>query len=76
MTHLKSTGFNNDISPHTEFSNGVGGIGSGGCMNNKMYRNICQKGTYEPFSGRAKRRMTDKYSYGKCLSKKKKFWNL
>ena len=76
MTHPQSSGFNNDISPHCEFNNATGGFGSGGSMNNPMYRKICCEGTYEPLSGRAKRRMTEKYSYGKCISKKKKFWNL
>ena len=67
---------NEDVSPHCEFNNAIGGWGSGGSMNNPMYRKICGLGNYEPLSGRGKRRMIEKYSYGKCISKKKKFWNL
>ena len=57
------------------FSN-FDGIGSGGEMNNPMYRHIACIGTYEPQTGRCKRRKYAKRKYGLCVSKKKQFWEL
>tara|TARA_Y100001938_G_scaffold138327_1_gene203632 strand:+ start:91 stop:315 length:225 start_codon:yes stop_codon:yes gene_type:complete len=37
-----------------------GAYGSGGSMNNPMYRNICSEGTYEPMTGRSKRRLAER----------------
>ena len=54
----------------TPFNN-FNGIGSAGCMNNPMYRHIAVDGTYEPQTGRCKRR-TFARRKGKCLSKHKK----
>ena len=52
--------FRNEMT-EKEISNSVnnglhGAYGSGGCMNNPMYRNVCAKGRYEQISGREKRR--------------------
>ena len=56
---------------------GLSGLyGSGGSMNNQMYRNVHSKGIYIPNSGRAKRRFHRRVNEGYCLSKKKKFYQL
>ena len=68
--------FRNDVSPHPEFSNGCNGTRSGGSMNNPMYQKICALGTYEPQSGRSKKRKCLKNQYGVSLSKNKQFWDL
>ena len=49
----------------TEKSNSVnngfkGAYGSGGCMNNPMYRNVCSIGRFEQISGRGKRRLWER----------------
>lgn len=41
-------------------TNGTGAYGSGGSMNNPMYRNIHSEGCYEHLSGRDKRRLYEK----------------
>ena len=52
-----------------------GAYGSGGSMNNPMYRNIACDGNYESMTGRGKQRYIQKKN-GASLSKKKKFWEL
>jgi len=63
---------------HTPFegvSNGKHGH-SGGSMNNSMYRRVCVKNaTFEPWSGRTKKRLLKKRQ-GVCLHKNKEFWDL
>tara|TARA_B100001113_G_scaffold347297_1_gene339503 strand:+ start:34 stop:276 length:243 start_codon:yes stop_codon:yes gene_type:complete len=65
---------------HREKKNGInngndGAYGSGGSMNNPMYRKIACDGNYEPMSGRGKQRYFKKKN-GECLSKKKQFFEL
>jgi len=66
------------LTPNDDYlvSNGCGAVGSSGSMNNPMYRHIHTGGTFEPQSGRNKRRFHARKNYGVCLSKKKKFWEL
>ena len=65
---------------HSEEKDGInngndGAYGSGGSMNNPMYRNIACNGNYESMTGRGKQRYIQKKKGG-CLSKKKKFFEL
>ena len=65
---------------HSEEKDGInngndGAYGSGGSMNNPMYLNIACNGNYESMTGRGKQRYIQKKK-GKCLSKKKKFFEL
>ena len=52
-----------------------GAYGSGGSLNNPMYRNIACDGRYESMTGRGKQRYIKKKK-GECLSKKKQFFEL
>lgn len=71
----------NDHQPFECFTT-FNGIGSGGCMSNPMYKNICSLGTYQPQSGRNKKRFAEQArlkearqqssSYGKPRCKKTK----
>jgi len=72
----------NDANPfiHSEekdaINNGCdGAYGSGGSMNNPMYRKIACVGNYESMTGRGKQRYIKKKK-GECLSKKKQFFEL
>ena len=65
---------------HREKKNGInngndGAYGSGGSMNNPMYRKIACDGHYQRFTGRRKQRHRDRRN-GISLSKKKQFWEL
>jgi hypothetical protein len=62
-------------SPFNNIGSASHGRGSGGAMSDPMYRNVCVQGTYEPQSGRSKRRTFSKLK-GFSLSKKKLFWDL
>ena len=66
-------------SPHTPpelINNGINGCyGSGGSMNNAMYRNVFVQGVYVPLSGRDKKRSMRR-SKGCCLHQGKQFWDL
>jgi len=68
--------YQHDFSPFKSISNGTNGTASGGSMNNPMYREVCAIGTYEPQSGRSKKRNIAKFKYGIKLSKDKMFWDL
>ena len=48
-----------DHTPHESFSN-FQGRGSGGSMNNPMYRKVCSIGCWEPNTGRSKRRYAER----------------
>ena len=71
----------NDHNPHIGISN-FNGIGSGGSLNDPMYKNVCCIGHYEPQSGRNKKRFAERArlkearqqssSYGKPRCKKTK----
>ena len=66
----------NSKRPSHDISNGWCVRGSAGSLSNQMYRNIhTQGGVYTSYSGRKKKRFTDK-SRGVCLSKKWQFWEL
>ena len=52
-----------------------GAYGSGGSMNNPMYRKIACDGNYESMTGRGKQRYLKRRN-GVSLSRKKKFWEL
>jgi len=42
------------------FNGFEGAYGSGGSMNNPMYRNVCAEGTYESMTGRGKKRLAER----------------
>lgn len=65
----------NKVARNTVNNSGRNAAMSGGCMSNPMYRNIHNKGNYQPISGRGKRRIWDKEN-GLTSSKQKKFWEL
>lgn len=56
-------------------SNGWGFSGSGGSMNDQMFRNVCVDGIYTSYSGRQKTRF-HKRMRSVCINQKKKFWDM
>ena len=62
-----------NYSPFNNIGSATHGRGSGGAMNNPMYRKVCVQGHYEPLGGRSKRRILAK-SEGISLGKTKYFW--
>ena len=62
-----------NYSPFNNIGSATHGRGSGGAMNNPMYRKVCVQGHYEPLRSRPKRRILAK-SEGISLGKTKYFW--